>query len=313
MTCVEPTNVISIADLGCTTGPNTIIVMQTITEAIENQYYKTVQKLSAQQIPEFQVIFNDQVSNDFNTLFKRLPPNRNYFASGVPGSFHGRLFPKKTLHFVHSASTLHWLSRVPKEITDRSSSAFNKGRIHYINAPKEVQDAYAAQYRTDFENFLHARAQELVSNGLMALQIATVPDVILESDIHPARVYELLGSTLMEMTKEGRVSEEKVDSFNVPLFYSPAKNLKEILEKNESFSVEQMETLKVEEFYEAPNASNFVSMLRAFLGDLIEQHFGGGIVDELFDRFTHKVVEFPDIMNPKKLKLVMLFVIKCNN
>nr|POE71627.1 isoform 2 of probable s-adenosylmethionine-dependent methyltransferase at5g38100 [Quercus suber] len=32
-----------------------------------------------------------QVSNDFNTLFKSLPPNRQYFAVGVPGSFHGIL------------------------------------------------------------------------------------------------------------------------------------------------------------------------------------------------------------------------------
>lgn len=48
---------------------------------------------------------------------------------------------------------------------------------------------------------MHARAQELVSNGLMALQIATVPDVILESDIHPSRAYELLGSTLMDMAR----------------------------------------------------------------------------------------------------------------
>ena len=29
----------------------------------------------------------DQVPNDFNTLFKSLPPNRQYFAVGVPSSF----------------------------------------------------------------------------------------------------------------------------------------------------------------------------------------------------------------------------------
>lgn len=80
--------------------------------------------------------------------------------------------------------------------------------------------------------------------------------------------------------------KKKIDSLNLPLFYSPAKNLKEILEKNESLSIERIETLKVEEFYSTPKASNFVSMLRAFLGDLIEQHFGRGIVDELFDRHT---------------------------
>ncbi|XP_054824863.1 loganic acid O-methyltransferase-like [Prosopis cineraria] len=102
MTYIGPTNVIRIADLGCSTGPNAIVAIFLQTE---------------------------------NT----------YFASGVPGSFLGRLFPKKTLHCVHSSSTLHWLSRVPKEIADRSCSAFNKGRSHHVNAPKEVEDAYLAQ------------------------------------------------------------------------------------------------------------------------------------------------------------------------
>ncbi|CAA3032622.1 SAM dependent carboxyl methyltransferase, partial [Olea europaea subsp. europaea] len=36
------------------------------------------------------------------------------FISCVPGSFYGRLFPKKSLHFVHSSSSLHWLSQCLK-------------------------------------------------------------------------------------------------------------------------------------------------------------------------------------------------------
>ncbi|KAK7849230.1 putative s-adenosylmethionine-dependent methyltransferase [Quercus suber] len=56
------------------------------------------------------VFFNDQFSNDFNTLFISLPPNRQYFAAGVPGSFYGRLFPKASLHFIHSSYALQWLS-----------------------------------------------------------------------------------------------------------------------------------------------------------------------------------------------------------
>lgn len=171
--------------------------MQTIIDAIEHQFQS--QGLSA-QIPDIQVLFNDQVSNDFNTLFKTLPQNRKYFATGVPGSFCGRLFPKETLHFVHSSAALCWLSKVPSEITDSASSAWNKGRIHHTNAPKEVADAYATQYKKDLENFLRARAQELVGNGLMLLQIP-VSDVILDSDVDPGKVFELLGSCLVDMAK----------------------------------------------------------------------------------------------------------------
>ncbi|KAK7269837.1 hypothetical protein RIF29_22599 [Crotalaria pallida] len=84
---------------------------------------------------------------------------------------------------------------------DRGSSAFNKGRIHHTNAPKEVADAYANQYKADLESFLDTRAQELVDNGLMLLQIPVACDVILESELHPGKVWELLESCLLEMTK----------------------------------------------------------------------------------------------------------------
>ncbi|KAF7827710.1 putative S-adenosylmethionine-dependent methyltransferase At5g37990 [Senna tora] len=312
----HPTNLICIADLGCSTGPTTFMAIQTITQAIQNYYHATTHKLllsSSDQTLEFSVFFNDQVSNDFNTLFKHLPDlkNKTYFAFGLPGSFHGRLFPKQTLHFVHSALTLHYLSKVPKEIMNRRSSAWNKGRIHYTNAPKEVRDAYEAQFKEDFESFLDARAQEVVGNGLMALQIATAPDhmAIESSDIDPARVFELLGSSLMDLAKAGIIREEKVDSFNLPIFYSPIKGVKKIVERNEFFSIERMEELKVENFYEFPNANKFVSLYRATVEDMIEKHFGEAIIDDLFDRFTQKVLEFPDIMNTNNLKLVMLFLL----
>ncbi|KAJ1382909.1 SAM dependent carboxyl methyltransferase [Sesbania bispinosa] len=250
-----------------------------------------------------------QVTNDFNTLFKNLPPNRKYFAVGVPGSFHGRLFPRETLHFVHSSSSLCWLSTVPKEITDRTSNAWNKGRIHVTNAPKEVADAYANQYKMDLETFLHARAQELVHNGLMLLQIPVASDVILDSDVNPNKVFELLGSCLMDMTKEGLVSEEKVDCFNVPFLYSPVKNVKAILETNEYFNIEWMETKDIKDIFAISSAQIFVSTIRAAVEELIEKHFGREIVDELFDRYTEKVKEFADIMNSEKLKIAMLCVL----
>ncbi|KAF7827719.1 fruit protein pKIWI502 [Senna tora] len=326
----NPTNRICIADLGCSTGPNTFIAIQTIIQAIQSYYVPNIAVANRDSINlnsmfhklfpsdetiEFLVFFNDQVSNDFNTLFKNLPNynlnNKTYFACGVPGSFHGRLFPKQTLHFVHSSASLNWLSEVPWEIMDRRSSAWNKGRIHCTNAPKEVRDAYEAQFKQDFESFLDARAQEVVGNGLMALQISTTPDhmTVESSDIDPNRAFELIGSSLMDMAKAGIISEDKVDSFNLPIIYPPIKGVKEIVERNEFFSIETMEALNFEDFYAFPNANIFVSIYRAVVEDLIEKHFGGAIGDDLFDRFTQKVVEFPEILNPNNFKMAMLFVL----
>ena len=100
--------------------------------------------------------------------------------------------------FIHSSASLNWISKVPKEITDRTSAAWNKGRIHYTSAPKDVVDANTSQYQKDMEIFLHVRAQELVGNGLMVLLIP----VVFDSDIYPAKDLELLGTCLMDMAKD---------------------------------------------------------------------------------------------------------------
>ncbi|XVF82078.1 hypothetical protein PTKIN_Ptkin16aG0015000 [Pterospermum kingtungense] len=161
-----------IADLGCSCGPNTILATRNIVEAVELKF-QTQGLIS----PEFQVFFNDQVSNDFNSLFASLPAGIKYYAAGVPGSFHDRLFPKASLHFVFSSCTLNWLSNVPKGVLDRTGPAWNKGRIHYTGAPKEVFEAYSDQFAMDMDSFLQARVKELAPGGLMALVIPAVPDV----------------------------------------------------------------------------------------------------------------------------------------
>jgi hypothetical protein len=198
-TLSTPLNSIFVADLGCSTGPNTFLAVQNIVDAIELKYQS--EDYCTREIPEFQVFFNDHASNDFNTLFKSFPPKRNYLAAGVPGSFYGRLFPKATIHIFHSSNSLNWLSKVPNEITNKTSPAWNKGRIHYTNAKKEVVEAYATQYAMGMESFLFARGEELVVGGMMVLLIAAVPDVILSSDFTICTHLELLESCLTDMEK----------------------------------------------------------------------------------------------------------------
>ena len=72
-------NPICVADLGCSTGPNTFISVQNIIEAIKLKY---ISKGENTETPKFMVFFNDQLSNDFNTLFISLPLNRNTLLPG---------------------------------------------------------------------------------------------------------------------------------------------------------------------------------------------------------------------------------------
>ena len=174
--------------------------MQNIVDAVELKFKH--HRLLGPQFPDFQVFFSDLTSNDFNKLFTSLPPERKYYATGVPGSFHGRLFPGASLHFVHSSYSAQILSRVPKEVEDKNSLAWNKGRIHYANASNETFKAYEAQYLKDMESFLNARAHEVVHGGLVALILPGCPNETLHSEIFANKAFELLGSCLMDLAKK---------------------------------------------------------------------------------------------------------------
>lgn len=188
--------VFSIADLGCSVGPNTFNAVQNIIDSV---------KLKCQSYGhdklEFQVFFNDLVSNDFNALYKSLPSDRQYYAAGVPGSFHNRLFPKASINFFHCSYGLQWLSSTPKELYDQNSPAYNKGRIYYSRGPNEVVEAYSAESAKGIESFLLARAQELASGGLMALIVPCLPDGISPGECSVLASADLLGDCLMDMAK----------------------------------------------------------------------------------------------------------------
>lgn len=110
---------IRIADLGCSSGPNALVQVEEMIDSIDKACLKWNQKK-----PCVQIFLNDLEGNDFNTVFKSLPSFYNRivkvrniksgscFIAATPGSFHGRLFPAKSLHFVHSSNSLHWLSEV---------------------------------------------------------------------------------------------------------------------------------------------------------------------------------------------------------
>ncbi|XP_038724334.1 loganic acid O-methyltransferase-like isoform X2 [Tripterygium wilfordii] len=204
-----------VADLGSSVGPNTYFAVQNIINSVKLKYQETD--------VEFQSFFNDQISNDFNVLFKNLPSEREYFVAAAPGPFQGGLFPKNSIHFVHFSYSIHWLSSVPEELVDNDSSVYNKGKIYYTSASKQVFEAYTAQFAKDVTSFLIARAHEVVHGGLMALLMPCFPDGTPHSQRNVEAMFDLLGDSLMDM---GLVSEAKADSFNLPMYHTSPQELK---------------------------------------------------------------------------------------
>ncbi|KAL7120817.1 hypothetical protein ACP275_02G145600 [Erythranthe tilingii] len=157
------------ADLGCSSGPNTLLV---ISHIIEN-----LSKLQEHAPREIQVFLNDLPDNDFNNLFKLMAMNTSTntntktksniecYIYGAPGSFYGRLFSNNSLHFAYLTSSIHWLSQIPQGL-----GKSNKENIYLTTtSPPQVFEAYSKQFERDFTTFLKLRGDEIRGGGRMVL------------------------------------------------------------------------------------------------------------------------------------------------
>ncbi|XP_039170497.1 loganic acid O-methyltransferase-like [Eucalyptus grandis] len=133
---LSSSSIFRIVDSGCSVGPNTCFVVERVTESIKLKYQ--CQGLDLKNL-EFQAFLNDQVTNDFNMLFKSLPMEKTYHVSVVPGSFHGRLSPKASLQFIHSSYALQWLLRVPPQVTER--------KIFHLEQGEDSHSRHATRHR----------------------------------------------------------------------------------------------------------------------------------------------------------------------
>nr|ABR17222.1 unknown [Picea sitchensis] len=273
-------NTFCIADLGCSSGPNALFTAENITKTLKAKY------MSA-GIPVPQCQNEEGVAG------------RSYFAAGVPGSFYGRLFPDKALHFVHSSFGLHWLSQVPAEILEKNSVTWNKGKIFCGGESQAVGEAYFRQFQKDFNTFLRARADEMVGGGRMLLLLLgrTPHDPIDQGYI--ALQWELLEISLNDLVKQGLIEEEKVDSFNIPMYCPCPGEVSneiaregsfeiqrlELLRRSENFPREEMEAITGSASAKDAYGQKLAKQLRAVMESLMKHHFGEEIMDALFERY----------------------------
>ncbi|XP_028776123.1 probable S-adenosylmethionine-dependent methyltransferase At5g38780 [Neltuma alba] len=302
-------NTFRIADLGCSVGPNTFFTVQNIIDSVKlklsDQSHEGRRGLEYSL--EFQVFFNDHAGNDFNTLLKSLPEDKQYFAAAVPGSFHGRLFPESSIHVFNSSYALHWLSKVPKEIVDKNSSAYNKGKIYFTSEDKKVIEAYSAQFERDIESFLNSRASELVPGGIVTFLIPSVPP---NSKNRFEANANIIGNVLVDMVNKGVISEELVDSFNIPMYMPASEEVKSLIEKNGKFRIERSELLLRLFTEQLPDVHSACMHMRAVWEGIFKEHFGEELVDEIFNGYEKKLAESTFLLDPSFKTMGQLFVIK---
>lgn len=284
-----------IADLGCSSGPNSLSIIKEIIQAVQ-----ALSSSHLQPSPEFRVYLNDLPTNDFNSIFKALPDfcrelenegqNENpsgFFIGAYPGSFYQRLFPNNCLHFVYSSYSLHWLSRVPEGIRDELGKPVNRGTIYISErSPISIAEAYVKQFRQDFWEFLRKRAKEVVSGGRMVL-ILLGRDGADHVDRGNSFLWHLLAGAFAILVSQGEIKEEEVDSYDVN-FYAPNKEeIEEEVKREGSFGLERIEKFELEK--KVKNGESYgkevAKSVRAIQESMISHHFGDAILDSLFQNY----------------------------
>ncbi|KAJ0941109.1 putative methyltransferase [Helianthus annuus] len=304
-----------IADLGCSSGMNTLSLASNIIDIVHQ-----VCEENNRKTPQFQVCLNDLFGNDFNNVFKLLP---NFyktlrkcegeqigpcFVSAVPGSFYGRLFPDESLHLIHSSYSVHWLSQVPEGLEN------NRLNIYIAKtSPLDVLQAYGKQFHSDFTKFLQLRYEEIVRGGRMVLAFHSRSSLDPTND-ECSTFWELLTMSLLEMLKEGLVRESDINSFNLPFYFPHEDELRSIIEADGSFSLDVMDIFEVnwdQHDIECNNRGiNSTKLIRAVTEPLFTSHFGDSIIDVLFKKYEKNAAEYLATKKTRHLCVVISLVKK---
>ncbi|KAF4352362.1 hypothetical protein F8388_024474 [Cannabis sativa] len=246
------------------------------------------------------------------------------FVMAMPGSFYGRLFPNNFIHLFHSSYSLHWLSKVPRGLISLETGEGHNKRNIYITktSPDVVAKAYLTQFQQDFTTFLRFRSQEIVSGGCMVL---TMMGSIISND--PKHKMEILGRALDDMVSQGIIEAKCLANFNIPVYCPTAKEVREVIEEEGSFELRKLEAFQVDwdagfiEEKEKINNNNNINdwddidkynrgkyisdYIRAIFEPMLEKQFGKTVMDDLFERFTHRIIESMANENWHYINLVM--------
>ncbi|CAL4885035.1 unnamed protein product [Urochloa decumbens] len=307
-----------VADLGCSSGPNTLLVVSEVLGAVADRREAELATMMGGQEPppaakHVQFFLNDLPGNDFNLvfqsleLFKKLAAAKDkgdslppYYVAGLPGSFYTRLFPDRCVHLFHSSYCLMWRSKVPEELA--RGTVVNEGNMYIWEAtPPPVVKLYKKQFQEDFSLFLKLRHKELVANGQMVLAfLGRKNKDVLRGEV--SYMWGLLSQALQSLVKEGRVEKEKLDSFNLPFYAPSVDEVRDVIKQSEAFDINHIQLFESNwdphddlddsddlVLDSVQSGVNVAQSIRAVIEPLIAHHFGEHILDDLFEIYARNV------------------------
>ncbi|KAL8100026.1 hypothetical protein AgCh_032325 [Apium graveolens] len=137
--------------------------------------------------------------------------------------------------------------------------------------------------------------------------ISGVPD---PSKSGSCLLFELLAKSLKDMSSEGFLNAAEIDSFNFPFYNPTVDEVKVIVEKEGSFSLESLQTIEraiaIQSSTDKDNMGKMVAKrIRAVNEPMLIAHFGDTYMDKLFERYAERVAEH---ISKEKLEFLDLVI-----
>ncbi|KAI9181497.1 hypothetical protein LWI28_015554 [Acer negundo] len=271
------------ADMGCSLGPTGYLPTWQVIEALDSMSHR----LNNCKPPMLQVFLNDLPGNDFNTLFKSLP------------SFYERLKKEKGDEF-GQRTFIAARSQAPKGLISDTRVSLNKENIFITETSHpSVHKAYLDQFESNFTTFLRSRRSELEAGGRMVL-VFVVDDTI----FHPC-YFAPLGTAIKDMVSEGLIEESKLEPFNMPVYKPRDEEIWLVIKREGSFDIHQLQITFKEDWVLSLESEDKALDLEKYgkgkqvalrvisaIEPLLVTHFGHAVMDDMFQRYSVKLIEY---------------------
>ncbi len=268
----------NIADLGCSTGTNSILPLKTC--------INTVREINSQM--PICIYLNDTPSNDFNVTISNVQKEfLNYNdvnVFGVSKSFYERLFPDNFVDLTFCLSSTHWVRKV---------SDVHSGICFYsedsTNEP-EVRSKWRAIGEEDWEYFMNLRQKEIRKYGRILISSPVSKKKFLEEDQKLYNIFVFFMDILKEFLRMNNL-ENHVNDFILPVVVRHKDELLALFEQRKTcLNLEHYEEKKVKFPFNSmkiddEESKNLVSMrITSFI-----EAISGGIIKGAFLKHLNDV------------------------
>lgn len=199
------------SDMGCADGGTSLDLWRAVVDSIR-----------VDDGTDIQIVYADQVFNDFNALAQilhghtvfdsYLPTSKDVHLLQSASSFYSPILPKQSLHLGFSATAMHWLSSKPCNISNH---------VHMVGAVGDEKAAFAKRAAQDWEKILLNRCRELVPGGKLVLVNFCIDEKgRYLGNTGGVNMFDNFTRNWQTFLDQGRITEAEYQAMTLPQYYN---------------------------------------------------------------------------------------------